>query len=65
MEFGFYLPTHGPLAKRDPILKIASHAENIGFDSMVAGDHVIAPINPESQYPLLGQRCHGIVLESI
>ena len=51
MEFGFYLPTHGPLAKRDPILKIASHAENIGFDSMVAGDHVIAPINPESQYP--------------
>ena len=51
MEFGFYLPTHGPLAKRDPILEIASHAENIGFDSMVAGDHVIAPINLESQYP--------------
>ena len=51
MKFGFYLPTHGPLAQRDPILRIASHAEEIGFDSMVAGDHVIAPINPESQYP--------------
>ena len=47
MEFGFYLPTHGPLAQREPILKIASHADDIGFDSMVAGAHVIAPIKHE------------------
>ena len=51
MKFGFYLPTHGPLAKREPLLSIARHAESLGFDSMVAGDHVIAPIEPESQYP--------------
>ena len=51
MKFGFYLPTHGPLATREPLLKIASHGESLGFDSMVAGDHVIAPIDPKSQYP--------------
>jgi probable F420-dependent oxidoreductase len=51
MEFGFYLPTHGPLATRQNLLKISEHAEKLGFDSMVAGDHVIAPINPTSQYP--------------
>ena len=51
MQFGFYLPTHGPMATREPLLKIASHGEALGFDSMVAGDHVIAPIDPKSQYP--------------
>ena len=51
MEFGFYLPTHGPLATRQNLLKISEHAEKLEFDSMVAGDHVIAPINPTSQYP--------------
>ena len=44
MEFGFYLPTHGPLATRQNLLKISEHAEKLEFDSMVAGDHVIAPI---------------------
>ena len=51
MQFGFYLPTHGPMATREPLLKIASHGEALVFDSMVAGDHVIAPIDPKSQYP--------------
>ena len=32
-------------------MKIAKHSESLGFDSMVAGDHVVAPIDPESQYP--------------
>lgn len=51
MKFGYYLPTNGPLARKDPIVKIAKHSESLGFDSMVAGDHVVAPIDPESQYP--------------
>ncbi len=51
MKFGFYLPTHGPLAKREPLLSIAKHAESLGFDSMVAGDHLIAPNETEYKYP--------------
>ena len=51
MEFGFYLPTFGSLAKREPLLKIAGYAESLGYDSMVVSDHVVAPIDPKSQYP--------------
>jgi probable F420-dependent oxidoreductase len=51
MKFGFYLPTFGALAKRDPLLEIAHYAEELAYDSMVVSDHVVAPINPKSQYP--------------
>ena len=51
MEFGFYLPTFGSLAKREPLLKIAGYAESLGYDAMVVSDNVVAPIDPKSQYP--------------
>lgn len=51
MKFGFYLPSHGPTARRDPLIDIAQAGERLGYHSMVVGDHIIAPRVMESSYP--------------
>ena len=51
MKFGFYLPSHGSTARRGPLIEIAQKGERLGYDSMVVGDHIMAPRVMNSRYP--------------
>ena len=51
MEFGFYLPNHGPNAQPGPLGQIAQAGDRLGFYCMVAGDHVLVPNRIDSPYP--------------
>ena len=51
MRFGFYLPNSGPTAQPDSLSEIARRGDQLGFDCMVAPDHIIQPTNIESPYP--------------
>ena len=51
MQFGFYLPNHGPNAQPGPLAQIAQTGDRLGFYCMVAGDHVLVPGRIDSPYP--------------
>ena len=51
MEFGFYLPNNGPTAQPDALAEIAKPGDELGFHSMVVGDHVLVPEKIDSPYP--------------
>lgn len=51
MEFGFYLPNNGPTARPDPLAEIARRGDSLGFNCMVAGDHILVPKQIDSPYP--------------
>ena len=43
MRFGFYLPNSGPTSQPDALAEIARRGDQLGFDCMVAPDHIIQP----------------------
>jgi probable F420-dependent oxidoreductase len=52
MEFGVSLPGRGPLATPDSILKLATRADALGYDSLFVTDHVVLPASmARSVYP--------------
>ena len=51
MRYGFYLPTRGPTATRDGILKLAREGERLGLHSCMIADHIVFPVESESPYP--------------
>ena len=51
MKFGFYIPSHGPMARRGPLIEIAQAGEDQRYDSVVVGDHIMAPQVMRSAYP--------------
>jgi len=51
MEFGFYLPNHGPTSRPGPLAEIAQAGDENGFECMVVGDHIIVPKSIKSVYP--------------
>lgn len=52
MEFGFALPGRGPLAKPDVVLRLATRADALGYDSVFVTDHVVLPASmARSVYP--------------
>lgn len=51
MRYGIALPSYGPLASPDNLLRLARRAEELGADSVWVSDHVIAPERVESIYP--------------
>jgi probable F420-dependent oxidoreductase len=52
LEFGVSLPSRGPLAKPDVVLKLASRAEALRFASVFVSDHVVLPgSGARSVYP--------------
>ena len=51
MQFGFYLPTHGPASHPAALKQIATTGDRLGFHSVVVGDHIIVPTEADSQYP--------------
>jgi probable F420-dependent oxidoreductase len=51
MEYGFSVPTRGPIADPDSILAIARHGEALGFDYIAIPDHIVVPTEVASTYP--------------
>ena len=52
MEFGVALPGRGPLAKPDIVLRMATRADALRYDSVFVTDHVVLPASmARSVYP--------------
>ena len=43
MNFGFEVPTSGVFAGADNLARVAKHGEQIGFDYLHIGDHLVVP----------------------
>jgi probable F420-dependent oxidoreductase len=51
MHYGFTLAGRGPFAHTDALSTIARHGEELGFDSLCVGDHIVVPRHITSRYP--------------
>jgi probable F420-dependent oxidoreductase len=51
MDFGFGIPTRGPLANQDDIRTIARRGEELGFRYLCVSDHIVIPRKIASTYP--------------
>ena len=51
MEFGFGLPTRGPMAAPQSLATLARTGEELGFAIISVSDHVIIPKAINSTYP--------------
>jgi probable F420-dependent oxidoreductase len=51
MQIGFSAPTAGPLAGADNLTRLASGAEELGYDYATFSDHVVIPTDIEARYP--------------
>ncbi|GGM23051.1 LLM class F420-dependent oxidoreductase [Streptomyces fumigatiscleroticus] len=51
MRLGLALPTFGPDAGPEGILRVCRTAEDAGYDSLWTGDRVLAPLVPGAPYP--------------
>lgn len=51
MNFGFDIPTRGPLASPEMITAIAQKGEALGFGTAYVNDHIVVPRDIASRYP--------------
>lgn len=51
MEFGFGLPTRGPLSSPEHLVTLAQRGEEMGFNIISVSDHVVIPRSIASRYP--------------
>src|SRR6476469_1470030 len=51
MQIGFSAPTAGPLSALDPLVRLCTGAEELGFDYATFSDHVVIPTEISSPYP--------------
>jgi probable F420-dependent oxidoreductase len=56
MDYGFSIPTRGPLANRDSVIALAKRGEELGFNYLAIPDHVVIPRKIASPYPYNTQR---------
>lgn len=51
MEFGFGLPTRGPLATPECLVTLANKADELGYGFISVSDHIVIPNSIASTYP--------------
>ena len=51
MNFGYDIPTRGPLASPENITAIAQRGEELGFGTAYVNDHIVVPRDIASRYP--------------
>ena len=51
MKYGYTLPGRGPLMAPETLGVIARKGEELGYDAVYAGDHILVPKNIASIYP--------------
>jgi probable F420-dependent oxidoreductase len=54
MRLGIHLANYGPATTSSSILRLASAADELGFDSVWVSDHVVIPCESRSVYPYPG-----------
>lgn len=52
MRIGLALPTFGPDASAEGVLRVSRFAEELGYDSLWTGDRILAPAAPSAPYPV-------------
>jgi probable F420-dependent oxidoreductase len=56
MDYGFSIPTRGPLATRENIVALARRGEELGFAYIAIPDHIVIPRSIASPYPYNPER---------
>lgn len=56
MDYGFSIPTRGPMATRENILALARRGEELGFAYLAIPDHIVIPRQIASPYPYNTER---------
>ena len=51
MQFGFGLPTRGPLANLDGVRTMATRGEELGYGYLTVPDHLVIPRSYDHEYP--------------
>ena len=51
MKYGFTVPIRGPLATPEMISIMAKKGDDLGYDALFKGDHIVIPRRIESPYP--------------
>ena len=51
MKFGFEAPIGGPDATPEALARLVQYGEELGFDVVGAGDHIVIPHRVDSRYP--------------
>jgi probable F420-dependent oxidoreductase len=51
MQYGFTVPSRGPLSTPDSLRAIVQRGEELGYDFITTGDHILVPNNIVSPYP--------------
>ncbi len=51
MKYGITLPDSGPLARPEELSAMAGKAEELGYDNILVGDHIVMPQRIGSAYP--------------
>ncbi|HEY3137075.1 MAG TPA: LLM class flavin-dependent oxidoreductase, partial [Blastocatellia bacterium] len=51
MKVGMSLPQIGPQASPESLVKVASRAEELGYDSVWVLERLLWPLNPKEPYP--------------
>lgn len=51
MNFGFALPTRGPLANKADLAAIVRRGEELGFTTFTVSDHIVIPKSIAPEYP--------------
>ena len=51
MKIGISLPQLGPTASAENLIKVARHAEELGYDSAWVLERLLWPLNPKEPYP--------------
>lgn len=51
MKAGFCLPSEGPMARPEPLARLAQRAEEAGFYAVSFSDHIVIPERIEAPYP--------------
>ncbi len=51
MRYGFEAPATGVLAGPEALARVARHGEELGFDHVAVGDHIVIPRRISSRYP--------------
>jgi probable F420-dependent oxidoreductase len=54
MQFGFNAPTAGPMSATDPLVRLVTEAETMGYDYATFSDHVVIPTAIAAKYPYSG-----------
>lgn len=51
MDFGFAILGRGPLSDPDSLVKVVQQGENLGYDAVYIGDHILVPKEVSAPYP--------------